>query len=209
MIEINEYADYWGKVQRNARISLDEVSENDDRDRSDRELKHEASIYSLQGNNLVENYPRTIIYYSDAGFYSEGYEIYIADVEFENNDSMQMINSLAQAAYYNDIQDAIGYLIERRESLGECMNLIGDHPIWESGVVFEYEYENGIVDPTTHDYLLECIGCGEWKMYNPEHEAFEVISPEVMVEDEDNPERALEIKLDNICSQELRDRIGE
>lgn len=209
MDDIENYADYWNEVQRNARISLDEVSEHDEQNRGDRELRHEAARYSLEGNKLVSSYPRTVIYHTDAGFYGDGYDLYVRQVDFDDNDSMRMINSLARAAYYNDIQDALDFLIERRESLGECMGLIGDHPIWGEGVTFEYEYEYGLSDPKTATYLLECIGEGEWKMFNPEEEAFEVISPDVMIGDSETPERDLDVKLSNICAQEMRQRTGE
>lgn len=209
MDDIENYADYRSEVQRNARISLDEVSEHDEQNRGDRELRHEAARYSLEGNSTVNNYPRTVIYHTDSGFYGDGHDLYLRDVEFEDNDSMQMINALARAAYYNDIQEALEFLIETRESLGECMALVGDHPIWDSGVVVEYEYEHGLVDPETVTYTLECIGEGEWKMFNPEDEAFEVISPDVMVGDSDFPERKLDIKLSNICAREMRERTGE
>lgn len=209
MDDIENYADYWSDVQRTARISLDEVSEHDEQNRGDRELRHEAARYSLEGNSTVDNYPRTVIYYTDSGFYGDGHDLYVRQVDFDDNDSMLMINALARAAYYNDIQEALDFLIERRESLGECMGLIGDHPIWAKGVTFEYEYEYGLSEPKTATYLLECIGEGEWKMFNPEDEAFEVISPSVMVEGKANPERTLDIKLSNLCAKELRERTGE
>lgn len=209
MNDIENYQDYWSDVQRTARISLNEVSEHDEQNRGDRELRHEAARYSLDGNSTVDNYPRTVIYYTDAGFYGDGHDLYVRQVDFDDNDSMRMINALARAAYYNDIQDALDFLIERRESLGECMSLIGDHPIWDSGVVIEYEYEHGVLNSEASTYILECLGEGEWKMFNPQDEAFEVISPDVMVGDSDFPERALDIKLSNFCAHEMRERTGQ
>ena len=196
--------EYWEHIQRRARISLEETIEHDESGEDPRNLTFEAARDALQASNMLNNYRRTVIYHTREGFYGHGYELYLHHAEFEDNDSMRLLSALASTAYYNDIKKAINNLLDRRESLGECMDLISPHPIWDSGVVLEYEYEKEVTDPTTHTFILECLGEGEWKMFNPMDEAFEVISPDVMVGDSETPERELDIKLSNICAKEMR-----
>ena len=202
--KFEDYDDYWEHIQRRARISLEETIEHDESSDDPRDLTFEAAKYALQASNVLNNYPRTVIYHTDNGFYGHGYELYLHHANFEDNDSMRLINALASAAYYNDILQAIENLLDRRDSLGECMNLISPHPIWGEGVVLEYEYEEGLTNTTTHTFHLQCLGEGEWKMFNPIDEAFEVISPDVMIEDSETPERDLDVKLSNICAKEMR-----
>lgn len=207
--EIETFEDYWSKVHRAGRISLDETIEYAEDDGVESgNLVQEAASHAVEGS-WVNYHFLSVIYHCDNGFYGSGHARFVNNREFEGNDSREMLLALAHAGFFNDVEAAIRRILEDREALGECMNLIGEHPIWDSGVTFEYDYERGLSDPEVHTYTLKCLGENEWQMFNPEGDSFEVISPSAMVGDTDNPERVFKLKLDNICAREFRERANE
>lgn len=204
--EYETYEQYWEKVKRTAAIEFEETAEYyEEEDYRADEIPEVAAEYAVENSHFVNNYPRTIIYHTDEGFYGNGHERFVAYREFEDNDSMRMLHALAQAAFFNDVEEAIERLIESRDDLGECLRLIDDE-LYSEGVTAEYDYEKGLSDPEVITYHLEHITEGEWRMFDPDGEQFEVISPRVMVEGSTVPEFKLKLKLDNICAKRERER---
>lgn len=200
------YEQYWEKVQRTAGIEYDEQKEHGEGGLEDN-FASEAAKATVEWCSIVNNYPRSIIYHTNHGFEGEGRVLFIDNREFEDNDPSEMLHSLASAAYFNDVKAAIESLLEAREELGDCVNLIDDDvPVYSEGVTFEYEYEKGLRDPVIITYYLEHISEGEWRVLDPDGEQFEVISPRMMVDDAVVPEKTLKLKLDNLCAKRERER---
>lgn len=205
--DYESFSDYWKQVQTDAVIELNEAEEwaENNHQITDNEKVASGAARATEHNNLPMYYPRTIIYHTDQGFTGQGSERYIQHREFKNNDSHEILNALAHAAYYNDVKSVMENIIEWREDLGEATKLIDD-TLWSKGVEVEYEF-----DPTGRDetftFELEHLGAREWRMTDPEGEPFEVISPEVHFENSEQviPERTLSIWLDNICYRRIRE----
>lgn len=207
------YEQYWSQVQRTATIELEETREHaEDEGIEVEDLPAVSSEYAVENSSIVNNYPRSIICHTDQGFEGEGRMRFLENREFEDNAPSQMLHALASAAYFNDVKEAIDRILEARDDLGECVNLIDDDaPIYSEGVTFEYEYEKGLSDPEVLTYTLESVDSlgGEWFMLDPDGEHFETISPRVMVEDAAVPEQKLKLKLDNLCAKRERERDSE
>jgi hypothetical protein len=202
--EYDTFEKYWEKVQRTALIELKETEEYAEEDGlSEHQIASSAADYAVDCSDLVRNHPRTVIYHCDNGMYDSGYDGYLRGVEFENNDPRDMVRQLACAGFYNDVKTVIDRILEAREDLGTANRLI-EGTLWSEGVEAEYEYESGLIEPEYHTYKFEHISEGEWRVFDPNGVAFEVISPRVMVDDATVPVQRLKLKLDNLCARRQR-----
>jgi hypothetical protein len=158
---------------------------------------------AVENHKLVQYYQRCVIYHSEEGFYGEGGERYYNNPE----DQHEAVNQLALAAFYNDIITKLRFIEETREGLGEAINLI-EGPIYGRGVKFDYDYYIRLSSKEPVTYTLECLRGDEWRMYDPDGEPFEVISPHVAVDERDRPipEYTLKLYLDNVCARRERER---
>ncbi|QIR31268.1 hypothetical protein M1M18_gp032 [Halorubrum virus Serpecor1] len=158
---------------------------------------------AVENHELVQYYQRCVIYHCDNGFYNEGGERYYDDPE----DQQDAVSDLAHAGLYNDVLNWVRFIEETREDLGEAINLL-EGPIYDGGVRFEYDYYINLSAKEPVTYTLESIGQGEWRMYDPDGEPFEVISPRVAVRNADRqiPEYSLKLFLSNICARRERER---
>ena len=203
--DIDSFSDYCKAVQRKALIELEEVEmtlERDEIQMSKHEVIDKVARESVKSCHFLMYEQTEIIHYTHNGFYGEGYERYIQDVEIEDNDPLEMRRLLATAALYNDIKDVLEEIFECRESLGEAMKLLDDK-IYSDGVEVVYEYED--LHENVYEFRLEHIVENEWRMFDPNGDLFEVISPDVHIADSQReiPVEALNIWLDNICSRRL------
>lgn len=211
--KIDSYNEYWKLIQRTAQISYDEVAENaedNEVELSDQEHIMEAAEDSME-SGFSNKYPRTIIFYTQEGFHGRGQDLYLRGREFDGEEPRDMISSLANAAFYNDILSVLEGIVEDRNDLGECVNLI-EGPIYSEGVEFEYDYEqskyiDGEYETVTHTFILRNVGAGCWTIEDPKGLTFENISPKIHVTDSDReiPVRSLKIWLDNICAKRIRE----
>lgn len=209
--DIDSFSDYCKAVQRKALIELEEVEESLERDEiqmNKHEVINKTADESLESCHFLTYEQEEIINYTHNGYYDEGYERYIRDVEIEDNDPLEMQRLLATAALYNDMKDVLQEIFECRESLGEAMKLLDD-AIYSEGVEAVYEYED--VQETVHEFRLEHIVENEWRMFDPNGDVFEVISPDVYIADNERviPVKSLNIWLDNICARRINELKNE
>jgi hypothetical protein len=206
--DIESYRDYWQYVQRSAVIELEETEEyvaDWDKDIETDHLADCAAEFSADQDRLAIYSPRTIIYHTDNGFDGEGYERYVAHQEFESGRSM--IFALGRAAFYNDVREAMEGIIEARNDLGDAMTLLNES-IFSEGIICHYTYVRDTPQETyEYEFTFRSLGEGEWKMFDHNDEAFEVISPDVHFEqsDDESREKNLKLWLDNICAKRLRE----
>jgi len=201
--DINSHSDYWKTVERSVINEIEELDEEYD----DHQIKRKVPDRLIDSSSLMIYSPRTVIYYTREGFYGRGHDLYIMGNTFEDNDSNQMIHALALAAFYNDVHAVLEELFEYQRDLGEATNLLAN-VTWSEGVEFEYEFKRELLEETlTYQFTFEHIAQGEWKMYDHHGDMFEVISPEVHVEQKDDEIelRSLKTWLDNICYRRLND----
>lgn len=211
--EIDTYEKYWKRVQRTALISFNEVAEeaeNNDEELHDGEHILDAAEYSME-TGLSQKSPRTVINFTQEGFYGRGQDLYLRGQEFNGSDPRVMLYSLAHAAFYNDVRSVLENIVDYRNDLGECVGLI-EGPIYDEGVEFEYDYEKseyieGDYVIETYTFTLRNVGAGCWTMEDPKGLVFENISPKIYVTEDDVeiPVRSLKILLDNICAKRLRE----
>ncbi|AGM11070.1 hypothetical protein HRTV5_100 [Halorubrum tailed phage 5] len=172
------------------------------------ELPEEIPLWAVaeaavQNHELIQYYQRCVIYHAEEGFYNEGGERFYNDPE----DQSESVQQLAYAGLYNDIITKLRFIEEAREDLGEAINLL-EGPLHSKGVRYEYDYYVHLSSKEPVTYTLEALGQGEWRMYDPDGEPFEVISPRVAVENADRPipEYSLKLFLSNICARRERER---
>jgi len=161
---------------------------------------------AVENHDLIQYYQRCVIYHAEEGFYNEGGERYYNDPE----DQQESVHQLALAGFYNDIITKLRFIEEIRDGLGEAINLL-EGPLHSRGVQYEYDYHINLSSKEPVTYTLEALGQGEWRMYDPDDEPFEVISPRVAVKNADReiPEYSLKLFLDNICARREREREKE
>lgn len=148
----------------------------------------------------------SVLQYTERG--PEEWQTYAEDNE---KNHWKVLKAMAYTAFRADVYDEVQSIRETRDDLGEATNLIGDNPIWDEGVTFEYDYEKGLSDPKILTYTLESVEAlgGEWFMFDPDGIHFETISPRVMVEDAVVPSKRLKLKLDNLCAKREHERDSE
>jgi hypothetical protein len=158
---------------------------------------------AVENHDLIQYYQRCVIYHAEEGFYNEGGERYYNDPD----DQQEAVQQLALAGFYNDVITKLRFIEETRDDLGEAINLL-EGPIYGKGVRFEYDYYIHLSSKEPVTYTLECLRGDEWRVYDPDGEPFEVISPRVAVRNADReiPEYSLKLFLDNVCARRERDR---
>jgi len=209
--DIDSFSDYCKAIQRKALIELEEVEESLERDEiqmNKQEVINKTADESLESCHFLMYNQKAIINHTHNGYYGEGYERYIQDVEIEDNDPREMQRLIATAALYNDIKEVLHEIFECRESLGEAMKLLDDK-IYSDGVEAVYEYED--LHENVYEFRLEHIVENEWRIFDPNGDLFEVISPDVYIADNQSkiPVKALNIWLDNICARRMNELKNE
>lgn len=214
MTEYNSYEEYHNEVQAMAKRYSDWAREGAEEIRTSRfDPEHHEEIpnwaiahAALNNHKLIQYYKRSVVKWCQEGFYNQGGEMYYDSPE----DQEESLLMLAKAGLFNDLISKIRHIEETREKLGEAIQLI-EGPIMEEGVSLEYKYSPSMSSDSTMTYTFECLGEGEWRMYDPDEVGFEVISANVAVESRDQyvPEYGLKLFLDNICAKRERERSDE
>ncbi|UBF20305.1 hypothetical protein M1M41_gp026 [Halorubrum sodomense tailed virus 4] len=206
------FESYIREVQTTAKRYYDYAREGGDEIRCSAfdpdELPDDVPLWAIaeaavENHELIQYYQRCVIYHAEEGFYNEGGERFYHDPE----DQQESVQQLALAGFYNDIITKLRFIEETREDLGEAIQLL-EGPLHSRGVRYEYDYYIRLSSKDPVTYTLEALGQGEWRMYDPDGEPFEVISPRVAVENADRPipEYSLKLFLDNICARRERER---
>lgn len=143
-----------------------------------------------------------VLQHSERG--PEEWHIYVDDGE---KNHWEVLGAMAYTSFRGDVFEQVQQIREVREDLGEAIQLI-DGAIYAERVKLHYKYETYSEDDDEIVYRFECLGESEWRVLDPDNVSFEVISPRVMIEQDDGivPEKILKRKLDDLCAKQEHKR---
>lgn len=187
--------EYDAEVASTAMNILDKIEEHPE----DYENKH---YKAFEEETDWHNYVTKQSYYLDVLRYSSrGPDEWKARVANDEKNHWKVLRAMAYSAFTADVTQAKSRIEEARERLGDAIKLI-EGPMYGEGVTVTYDYKPvGNDDGDTVTYTFEALVVGEWGVTDPDGNRFEVISPEVMVENSTTtaPAKALLEKLEAMC----------
>jgi len=155
---------------------------------------------AMENHKLLQYYRSSVVYHCQEGFYGEGGQRFFNDPK----DQSEALSQMARAGLYNDVLKKVRHIEKTREDLGDALKLI-EGPMYDKGMMLYYDYHQHLSSDDSQTYTLEKVAKlgNEWRVVDPDGVSFEVISPDVVVENRDQyiPEYALKLFLDNVCAR--------